>query len=254
MEVAGSVARTVTWYVDDRLIAVKKSAENTVHVKPGDRLGKGVPTGDADAWEQPDADALTVKFGAFGRIKRVTWYRAQGTLSATACAVLGRGGIDLDPAPGSSAALREERARRHPGRYAALAVAGGVMKVVAPVLLGLVAVRLTLAIPWPDWDAPSLPAPDIDLPSFPTPHVDFPDWQLPGWVAWLAEKVKYVWPILLAWVLARREIRRRREQDALKARLKADLGGDDSRTESSPDPSRTSGPQLRRDENATAAE
>ena len=54
------------------------------------------------------------------------------------------------------------------------------------------------AVPWPD-----LPAPD--LPDWPRP---------PDWVSWVLDKAKYVWPVVVAYVLARAEIRRRREQDA----------------------------------------
>lgn len=39
---------------------------------------------------------------------------------------------------------------------------------------------------------------------------------MPEWLVWLLDKAKYVWPVVLAYVLARREIRRRRQQDQLK--------------------------------------
>jgi hypothetical protein len=108
----------------------------------------------------------------------------------------------------------------------------GAGKVAAPILLGLLVVRLTVAIPWPDWNLPSIPWPNIDLPSIPWPNIDLPsipwpdvnlpDWMLPDWMRWLAHKLQYIWPVILAAFLARREIKRRREQDALKARLKAE--------------------------------
>jgi hypothetical protein len=40
-------------------------------------------------------------------------------------------------------------------------------------------------------------------------------------VRWLLDKAKYVWPVLLAYVLARAEINRRRKQDELR-RAQAD--------------------------------
>ena len=40
--------------------------------------------------------------------------------------------------------------------------------------------------------------------------------RLPDWVRWLLDKVKYVWPIAVAYVLARAEINRRRKQDELR--------------------------------------
>lgn len=257
VEVSGSFSRTVTWYVEGQLVAVaaKKSLEDNVQLEPGDRLNKSGSTSNASAEEYPDVGAMGVKFTAFGRPRRVTWYRAEGDVSATEGVLFGTGGIDLDPEPGSPAALREDRIRRHPRLHAALAVAGGVGKVLGPLLLGLLAVRLMISIPWPDWNLPSIPWPHLDLPSIPWPDVDLPDWKLLDWVAWLADKVIYVWPVILAWVLARTEIRRRREQDVLKAQLKAEaLGGNEGRTNSPSDQSPASGPQLDREENPATAD
>ncbi|MCZ2850634.1 hypothetical protein [Modestobacter sp. VKM Ac-2978] len=232
VETTGSVSRTVRWRVDGRVVAAKKSSEDTVRLKPGDRL-KGeddVSEDDVSPDDQPadveqDIGSVTVQYTGLGKPKRATWYPlADG---AAVRAALGTGGIDLEPETGSPAALREERIRQHPRRYAVLAVAGGVAKVVLPLLLGLLAVRLTVALPWPDWDLPSIPWPDWDLPSIPwpdvdLPDVDLPDWQAPAWVRWIADKAQFVWPVLLAAYLARREIRRRREQDALRAQRRAE--------------------------------
>ncbi|MCZ2860699.1 hypothetical protein [Blastococcus sp. VKM Ac-2987] len=252
MEVTGSFSRTVTWHVDGQLVAVTRSSEDTVRLEPGDRLEKSGSGTDAHAEELPDVGAIGVRFTAVGRPRRVTWYRADGEVSAATRALLGAGGIDLDPEPGSPAALREERIRRHPRRHAAVTVAGGVGKVVVPLLLGLLAVRLATAIPWPDWNLPSIPWPDVDLPSIPWPDVELPDWQVPGWVSWLADKMTYVWPVILAAALARAEIRRRRRQDALKAQLKAEALGDEGPTGSHPDQSRMPG-QTDRDPGPTTA-
>ena len=38
-----------------------------------------------------------------------------------------------------------------------------------------------------------------------------------GWLRWLLDKAKYVWPVVLAYVLARAEIKRRREQERRRA-------------------------------------
>ena len=56
---------------------------------------------------------------------------------------------------------------------------GGVAAVVVPILLGLLAVRLAVQVPWPDWDLPSIPTPD--LPSIPLPSIPWPDWSWPDW-------------------------------------------------------------------------
>lgn len=130
--------------------------------------------------------------------------------------------------------MREQRIREHPSRHAAIATAGGVAKVVLPLLVGLLAVRFVVNLPWPSWD---IPWPDIDLPRIPWPQIpwpditwpsiDLPDWQVPEWVRWIAERLRYVWPVVLAFVLARAEINRRRKQDALKEELRA--AGDSAR-------------------------
>ena len=240
VSVTGSFTRTVTWHVDGRLVAVTRSSEDTIRLTPGDRLEKGEE--EVAGEPTPDVGAVSVRFTALGRAKRATWYRPEGDVPAPARALLGVGGVDLAPEPGSPAALREERMERHPRRHTALAVAGGVATVVLPLLLGLLVVRLAVLVPWPDWDLPSIPWPDLDLPAVPwpdvdLPDVDLPDWQLPGWVRWLLDRAGYVWPVVLAWFLARREVRRRRDQSRLRAELAADTraGGPDR---PGPDPGR----------------
>lgn len=55
-----------------------------------------------------------------------------------------------------------------------------------------------------------------DLPDLPWPDIPWPDLRLPDWVRWLLDEAKYVWPVVLAYVLARAEINRRRKQDELR--------------------------------------
>jgi hypothetical protein len=108
--------------------------------------------------------------------------------------------------------------------------------VVVPLLIGILGLRLTLAIPWPHlnlpaipWphvDLPSIPWPDWDLPSIPWPDLHLPHWAAPGWVEWLVDHVHYVWPAAVAGALAYGEIKRQRQQDALKARVNAEASGD----------------------------
>jgi hypothetical protein len=118
--------------------------------------------------------------------------------------------------------------RDHPRRYAVQRVAVALVGVVLPLLLGLIAVRFAVSIPWPDLNLPSLPDPpnipwpDIDLPSVPFP--DLPDWQLPEWLRWILNHLKYVWPIGLALLLALGEIDRRKKQDRLRAERAAAQG------------------------------
>ena len=45
---------------------------------------------------------------------------------------------------------------------------------------------------------------------------------VPGWLAWILDNIHYVWPVLLAFYLARREIaRRRKHAEELEAKLAA---------------------------------
>jgi hypothetical protein len=123
------------------------------------------------------------------------------------------GGVDLVPEPGSGAEAYDNKLREHPNRYAALAALGGAAKVLIPILLTLIAVRIAINIPWPNLPFPSIPRPDlpsIPWPDLPTP--DLPDWRLPDWVRWLLDKAKYVWPVVVAYVIARAEIKRRRDR------------------------------------------
>ncbi|WNB85536.1 hypothetical protein [Cellulomonas sp. ATA003] len=127
--VSGSVSRTITWHVDGRLVATRRSADEHVRLKPGDGLDDesgaddepaadpeaepatdtGTDTG-TDVDDQARADdqagatdlgAVGVRFTTFGRPRRATWYEADGRMSASARAAIGTGGIDLDPEPGS---------------------------------------------------------------------------------------------------------------------------------------------------------
>jgi hypothetical protein len=200
VEASGSSAHLVRWLVDGALTAEKKSWDEKVSLD-GAELG-----------------TVVVRFSTLGRPRRATWFGPDEDAQALA----GLGGVDLVPTEGSAAAAYEEKVRLHPGRYAAIATAGGVAKVVVPLLLGLLAVRFAVNIPWPDLPLPNLPdLPEIpwpDLPEVPWPDLpDLPDLRLPEWVRWLLDKVKYVWPVVIAYVLARAEINRRRKQDELRA-------------------------------------
>lgn len=213
VEARGSISRRLHWYVDDVLVAEQRSSDGSVRLAAEERPGIGV---------------VGVRFNGLGKPRRATLFEhdASGELDASARAVAGIGGLDLEPDPGSPAAVHEDRIRAHPRRYALLATLGGVAKVLLPFLLAALAARLVLSVPLPDWDLPKIPWPDLprvpwpDLPAVPwpdLPSVPWPDWSLPGWLAWVAEHVKYIWPVVLAYVLARGEIKRRRKQDELRA-------------------------------------
>ena len=177
VEASGSASHQVRWLVDGELVADKKAWEEKLTVE-GKELGR-----------------VVVRFSVFGKARRATLHGPDEEAQSLA----GLGGVDLVPEPGSAAAAYEDGLRLHPTRYAALATAGGVAKVVVPLLFGLLAIRFAIAIRWPD-----IPFPDL------------PDVGVPDRVRWLLDKVKYVWPIVLAYVIARAEIRRRRKQDELR--------------------------------------
>ncbi|GAB2866088.1 hypothetical protein [Nocardioides pacificus] len=221
IRVAG-LSRELTWYVDGVEVVRRKSSDDKVRL---------VPPEDAAPPGLPDL-AVAVRCSTFGGPRRVTLFSADegdgGAAEGTAAAqaALGLGGLDLLPEPGSRAARREEMIRLHPQRYLLLRTAGGVATVVVPLVLGLLAVRFAVSlpwpsIPWPDIPLPSIPWPSIPWPEIPWPEIPWPDWslpswQLPGWLRWILDHAKYVWPVVLAAVLARGEVNRRRKQDALR--------------------------------------
>jgi hypothetical protein len=177
------------WHVDGERVAARGGMEGRL------RLGSEAH------------GTLVVRYGALGAPRRATL-----------------AGLDLVPEPGSPAAGFEERVRARPHLYAAIQTAGGVARVVVPILLGLVAVRFALSFDWPD--LPDLPSPDLpDVPWPNVPDVPLPDVTLPGWVRWVLHNAHYVIPVLVAFALARAEIRRRRAQDELRAERAA--GRDD---------------------------
>ena len=91
-----------------------------------------------------------VRFSTLGKARRATLFGAD----EDAQALTGLGGVDLVPEEGSAAAAYEDKVRLHPRRYAAIATAVGVAKVVVPLLLGLLVIRLAVNVPWPDLPIP----------------------------------------------------------------------------------------------------
>lgn len=205
-----------TWWVDGEEVATATSrVEDNLYLVVSEDHELAASLG-----------AVRARFTGLSKPLRATWFEGERR-TAEAAARIGVGGLDLVPEPGSPAAVREERMRSQPRRHASLHVAKGVANVVVPILIGIVffwlARRVDLpSVPWPDVDLPSIPWPSIDLPAVP-----WPDWELPGWVRWALDHVTYVVPIVIGLTLARSEVRRRRQQDELRARRAA--GGPSAR-------------------------
>ncbi|WP_205472832.1 hypothetical protein [Nocardioides sp. SYSU D00038] len=222
VEASGSVSHRVEWWVDGEKVAEKKAMEDRLRLEHG---------------EDGEHGRLLVVFSGLGRPRRATVFGP----GEDAQAMTGLGGTDLAPEVGSPAAAYEEKVLAHPRRYAAVQTLGGVAKVVVPIVLALLAARIAINVPWPDVDLPSIPFPD--LPSIPWPSIPWPDLprpnlpdvSLPDWVRWLLDKVKYVWPVVLAFVLARGEVNRRRKQQELRAEQAAARDGHRSTDPDDPD-------------------
>ncbi|WP_121254335.1 hypothetical protein [Nocardioides ferulae] len=208
VEASGSFQRTVRWLVDGALVSEKRSSDDRIRVT-----------------REPDTGEVLVRYSSLGKPRRATLLDPGDNPAEQAQALSGLGGVDLEPAAGSPAAAYEERLRRHPRRYAVLRAGGAVAGILLPLLLAAVVARFVISLPWPDipWpDLPRIPWPDLpDLPGIPWPDWSLPDWSLPGWVRELLDAAGFVWPVLLAIVVARAEIRRRRKQDALRDELRA---------------------------------
>ncbi|CAN7315861.1 hypothetical protein [Knoellia sp. LjRoot47] len=198
------LAREYVWTCDGVEVARRQSLDDRVTLTPKSPPGSEPETG--------------AQSGEIGKIR----VRAGFTGVRRATLVIAGTEVDLVPEAGSAAARREERVRAHPRRHVALHTTAALAKVLIPVLgIGLVISWLPSIdlprIPWPDIDLPSLPWPSIDLPSLPRP-----DWELPSWVRWVLDKVKYVWPVLLAFGIAQHEVRRRRDQDQRRSENKVE--------------------------------
>ena len=184
VEASGSVSRLITWTVDGETVAERRTMDDRARLDGGDR------------------GTLVVLHTTLGTPRRATVHPP----GADAASVAGIGGHDLTPEPGSRAADHEESVLRHPGRYTAIQTMAGLAKVVVPIVVAALLARVAFSVPLPDIDLPRLP-----LPSLPLPDVDIPEIDPPDWLGWILDRVRYVWPIVLAFLLARAEVRRRRK-------------------------------------------
>ncbi len=206
----GTLTREVVWTRDGVELARKRTSDETIVLSP----------------DGEDA-ALRVKLTPLGRARRVTLHASEAE------AHTGLGGSDLEPEPGSRAARRADWIGRHPHLHTARQTAVAAAGVAVPVLLVWLLSRVTwpsFDVPWPDlpsipWpDLPSIPWPDISLPAIPWPDVD-----LPGLPAWTEPVRKFLVPVLIAFFVARGEVRRRRKAEE-RRRLDVESPGDSRST------------------------
>jgi len=192
------LSRRLEWRIDDELVVEKKSSDERVRLSHGEH-------------------ALDVRFSLLGAGRRATLHTADDGASATARAELGVGGVDLVPAPGSPAEKREQWIRDHPRLHTARATLGGTAGIVVPLVIAWLLARFVFSVDLPHIPLPDLPSiPRPDLPDIPWPDWSLPDWSLPGSVRQVLDVLKFVFPVVLAFVLARAEIKRRRKQDELR--------------------------------------
>jgi hypothetical protein len=191
--------RRVTWRTDGTEVAATSTTDRRVVLAGGAR------------------GAVRVRLSELsGTARRVTWFADDGPAGAEAAAHVGVGGVDLRPVAGTGAAERDAWIRDHGRAFTLRRTAAAVAGVLLPVLLLWLLSRVHL--PWPDWQLPRIPWPDWDLPRIPwpdwhLPRIPWPDWDLPrvpDWVRELREKARYVVPVIVAFVVARGEVRRRR--------------------------------------------
>ncbi|MFE4001053.1 hypothetical protein ACFX43_19935 [Nocardioides sp. YIM B13467] len=198
LEVTGEIIRTFVWTVDGEEVLTRKTSDDRARL------------------ESKAHGSLLVIHSGLGTPRRATYFAPGEDLAGMA----GIGGVDLTPAPGSRAAAYEQRVIDHPKRYALIETLGGAAGVVGGIVAAMVVAWILARVSLPDIDLPLPNLPDLpdlplpDLPSIPWPSIPWPDLpniQVPEWVKWVANHVKYVWPVVLAFVLAQGEIKRRRK-------------------------------------------
>ncbi|MDQ6523109.1 hypothetical protein RB608_05840 [Nocardioides sp. LHD-245] len=215
VEMSGGLIPLISWTIDDEPVATKKVTDAKVMLaEPHEREGAAV--------------RLVVRTTRLStRPRRATVLGPEELI----------GGIDLTPAPGSPVAVHHDKVLAHPRRYTAITTLGAAAGVIVPIVVIALLARLATKIPWPDipWpdiDLPSIPWPSIDLPSIPWPSVDLPDVTVPGWVEFVLDNAQYVVPVVVAFVVARAEIRRRRGQQLpAEERARTGDGSDEVRDE-----------------------
>lgn len=202
------IQRSAAWRIDGTEVASKATSDKRLVLEGGER------------------GAVGLRLPEFvGPARRVTFYSpdTEGVGGASTAAHAGLGGLDFDPEPGSAAAKREEWIRAHPNLHSLRRTLTAAAGIALPFFIAWLLSKIVLpsvSIPWPDWDIPwpTIPWPDWSI-SWPDWDIPWPELNLPPappWVGTLLDVLKIVVPILIAFVVARMELRRRRAQDERK--------------------------------------
>jgi len=200
VELYGPNARRIRWLVD------------------GNDVGHRTTVGEKETLTAAGVGRLVVRMSFLGAPRRAS-VTPEGSTTL--------GGVDLVPEPGSKAEQYAERMLAHPRLHTARETLGAAGGVLLPLLLAFVVSRIAVAVPWPDIPWPDIPWPDIPsipwpaLPSIPWPDLPAP----PAWVREALHAARYVAPVVVAYVVARLEITRRRRLRAERATQDGDVSG-----------------------------
>jgi hypothetical protein len=197
VEVAQGFRRGIVWSVDGEEVARKRTTD--------DRTTIGADGRD---------DKIALKISGWSdSARRVALYPASRKgVPVPAAAAIGAGGIDFVPDPGTKAAKRQAQMLAHPKLFflrrtgAALAV---VLLAIGASWIGRQLLELLPDVDLPDVNLPRV-LPEIDLPDIPWPSINLPD--LPDLPEWVAAISPFVIPVVIAAIIARGELKRRRAQ------------------------------------------
>ncbi len=180
VEPAG-LGRRVTWSVDGTPIAERCGVAGRVTLSPA--AGSGT------------AGSVRLRFGSFVPARRVSWHPRNDPSAA-----VGLGGRDFLAEAGSRAARRDAFIAAHPRAYTGYRIALAIATLAVALAVGPVVSWFVNNVPWQQ------------LPAIPWPDVQLPQWSLPDWLGGVIDVLKFVVPVLIAFALARLELRRRRQQ------------------------------------------
>ncbi|MDO3398750.1 hypothetical protein QWI29_01785 [Mycolicibacterium neoaurum] len=175
------LGRRATWSIDGTTVAERRSAAGRITLTPATDTGI--------------AGSVRLRFGSFGPARRVSWHPRNDPSAA-----VGLGGRDFTAEAGSRAARRDAFIAAHPRAYTGYRITLAIATLAVALAVGPVVSWFVNNVPWQH------------LPAIPWPNVQLPDWSFPDWLGGVIDVMKFVVPVLIAFGLARLELRRRRQQ------------------------------------------